>query len=65
MEKYGTFGQATDDNIIRRMRLELCINKTVDTQNTLHLHVSAPIFHPQGVIITKVYKPLGVEMCRS
>jgi len=30
MEKYGTLQQATDDNIIRRMRLELWINKAGD-----------------------------------
>ena len=30
MEKYGTARQATDNNIIRRMRSEFCIAKTTD-----------------------------------
>ena len=31
MEKYGTAGQATDDNIIRRMRFACWITKATDT----------------------------------
>ena len=31
MEKYGTAGQTTDDNIIRRMRTACWINKATDT----------------------------------
>ena len=31
VEKYGTGGQATDDNIIRRMRLAWWIAKAIDT----------------------------------
>jgi hypothetical protein len=31
VEKYGTAGQATDDNIIRRMRIACCITKATDT----------------------------------
>jgi hypothetical protein len=31
MEKYGTAGQATDDNIIRRMRFSCRITKASDT----------------------------------
>ena len=30
MEKYGRAGQATDDNIIRRMRFACCITKATD-----------------------------------
>jgi hypothetical protein len=32
MEKYGTARQATDDNIIRRMRFACWINKATDTE---------------------------------
>jgi replication initiation and membrane attachment protein DnaB len=32
VEKYGTDGQDTDDNITRRMRFECWINKTIDRQ---------------------------------
>jgi hypothetical protein len=31
MEKYGRTGQATDDNIIRRMRISYWITKAIDT----------------------------------
>jgi hypothetical protein len=31
VEKYGTAGQATDDNIIRRMRFACWITKATDT----------------------------------
>ena len=31
VEKYGTVGQATDDNIIRRMRFACWITKAADT----------------------------------
>jgi len=31
MEKYGTAGQATDDNIIQRMRIECWTTKATDT----------------------------------
>jgi hypothetical protein len=33
VEKYGTARQATDDNIIRRMRFACCINKATDTHS--------------------------------
>ena len=33
MEKYGTTGQATDDNIIRRMRFAFWITKVTDTHS--------------------------------
>jgi hypothetical protein len=32
-EKYGTAGQATDDNIIRRMRFACWITKATDTHS--------------------------------
>jgi hypothetical protein len=31
VEKHGTARQATDDNIIRRMRIACCITKATDT----------------------------------
>jgi hypothetical protein len=33
VEKYGRFGQATDDNIIRRMRFACWITKATDTHS--------------------------------
>jgi hypothetical protein len=33
VEKYGTAGQATDDNIIRRMRFACRVTKATDTRN--------------------------------
>ena len=33
MEKYGTAGQATNDNIIRCMRFACCITKATDTHS--------------------------------
>ena len=33
MERYGTVGQATDDNIIRSMRIACLITKATDTQS--------------------------------
>ena len=33
MEKYGRAGQATDDNIIRRMRFACWITKATDTHS--------------------------------
>jgi len=32
-EKYGTARQATDDNIIRRMRFECLVSKVVETHS--------------------------------
>jgi len=55
VEKYCTAGQATDDNIIRRMRLGCCITKATNTHSeyvTLiafpmqqWLHERAPLLH--------------------
>ena len=39
MEKYGRDGQATDDNIIKRMRISCRMTKATDT-------------HPECVILT-------------
>ena len=33
VEKYGTAGQATDDNMIRRMRFECWITKTTNAHS--------------------------------
>ena len=32
MEKFGRARQATDDNVIRRMRFAFCVTKAIDTQ---------------------------------
>jgi hypothetical protein len=33
VEQYGTVGQATDDNIIWRMRIASCISKATGTRD--------------------------------
>jgi hypothetical protein len=42
VEKYGTAGQATDDNIIRRMRFAYWINKATDTHSEFVTVVAFP-----------------------
>ena len=42
MEKYGTAGQATDDNIIRRMRFALWITKATDTHSQYVILIALP-----------------------
>jgi hypothetical protein len=42
MEKYGTAGQATDDNIIRRMRLACWITKATDTHSQYVILIAIP-----------------------
>ena len=38
MENCAAVGQATDDNIIRRMRIACWINKATDTHTHTHTH---------------------------
>jgi hypothetical protein len=40
VEKYGRAGQATDDNMIRRMRIACCRTKGTDTdsEHVLMIH---------------------------
>ena len=42
MEKYGRAGQATDDNIIRRMRFACWITKTTDTHSEYVILIAFP-----------------------
>jgi hypothetical protein len=42
VEKYGTAGQATDDNIIRRMRIACWITKDTDTQAEYVILIASP-----------------------
>ena len=39
MEKYGGARQATDDNIIRRMRFACWVTKATDTHTYIHTHI--------------------------
>jgi hypothetical protein len=41
-EKYGTAGQATDDNIIRRMRFACRITKATDTHSEYLIRIAFP-----------------------
>ena len=41
-EKYGTAGQATDDNIIRRMRFACWITKATDTHSEYVILIAFP-----------------------
>ena len=43
MEKYGTAGQAKDDNTIRRMRFACWINKTTFTQSGYVTVIAFPL----------------------
>ena len=43
MEKYGTVRQATDDNIIRRMRFEFWITKAIDTHSEYVILITFPL----------------------
>jgi hypothetical protein len=42
VEKYGRAGQATDDNIIRRMRFTCWITKATDTQSEYVILIAFP-----------------------
>jgi hypothetical protein len=42
VEKYGRARQATDDNIIRRMRFECCITKATDTHSEYEMFIVFP-----------------------
>ena len=42
MEKYGTAGQATDSNTVRRMRIACWITKATDTHSKHLILVSLP-----------------------
>jgi hypothetical protein len=42
VEKYGTAGQATDDNITRRMRFARWLIKTTDTNPEYLMHIALP-----------------------
>jgi hypothetical protein len=42
MEKYGTAGQATDDNIIRSMRFAYWIPKATDTHSEYVILIAFP-----------------------
>jgi hypothetical protein len=43
VEKYGTARQATDDNIIQRMRFACWINKATDTHSERVIIISFPL----------------------
>jgi hypothetical protein len=42
VEKYGTARQATDDNIIRRMRIACRITKATDTHSEYVIRIAFP-----------------------
>jgi hypothetical protein len=42
VEKYGRAGQATDDNIIRRMRIAYWINKATDRHSEYVILIAFP-----------------------
>jgi hypothetical protein len=43
VEKYGRAGQATDDNIIRRMRFEYWVTKSTDTHSEYIILIAFPL----------------------
>ena len=42
VEKYGTVGQTTDGNIIRRMRFDCCVNRATSTHSEYVILVACP-----------------------
>jgi len=42
VEKYGTDGQATDDNTIRRIRFACWVNKATDTHSEYVIFIAFP-----------------------
>jgi hypothetical protein len=42
MQKYGTTGQATDDNIIWRMRIAFWVNKIAETHSEYVIIIAFP-----------------------
>jgi hypothetical protein len=45
MEKYGTARQATDGNIVWRLRVACWINKTADTRSVYVIFMAFPRWH--------------------
>jgi hypothetical protein len=43
MEEYSTARQATDDNIIRRMRVACWVTKATDTHSEYVTHIAFPL----------------------
>jgi hypothetical protein len=42
VEKHGATGQATDDNIIRRMHIEFRVTTATDTHSEYVIHIALP-----------------------
>jgi hypothetical protein len=70
VEKYGTAGQATDDNIIRRMRFACWITKTTDTRARARAHththththtLSLSLSHTEYVILIAFPRQQGLR----
>jgi hypothetical protein len=59
VEKYGTVGQATDVNIIRRMRLTCWITKGTDTHSEYVVRIVFPRqqWLRERALILRVYVP--------
>jgi hypothetical protein len=52
VEKYGTAGQATDGNTIRRTRIACCVTKATNTNTNTHTHT-----HTEYVILLHFLRP--------
>ena len=58
MGKYGIAGQATDDNIIRHMRISCWIAKATDTHSKYVIIIAFPLqqrLHEQASVLRYVY----------
>ena len=66
MEKYGGARQATDDSIIRRMRIACWITKTTDTHSEYIIHTDFPFQQWLHICILPVLLLIScVEFCRN
>ena len=63
MEKYCTAGQATDDNIVRRMRIACWIPKATNTHSQYVILIAFPLqqwLHGRASVLRYTY--IGMEM---
>jgi hypothetical protein len=57
-EKYDGAGQATDDHVIRRMRIACCASKATDTQSEYVILIAFTLqqwFHERTSILRNAY----------
>jgi len=61
--KYGTSGQATDDNIIWRIRIACCVNKSTNTHSDCVILIAFPVqqwLQERTLVLRYTYSALPV-----